>query len=156
MKDHFIDVDVEYNKDAFIAMYDDTLLTTHGSFVSVSSDLTGYEDVVELFDKFCLPLNNNNCSLSTISKPVAIHTNPGNNGLIVFPLKGELEIKFYSANPPIVKGLPMLTPHLKDRPQMSLNEINAINDSKIATKIITKPIAINGRRIYSYKPIFKL
>lgn len=153
MRDHFIDVNVEYNKDAFVAMYSDTSLTTYGSFASVSSDLTGYEDVAELFDKFCLPLNNNNCSLSKIIKPVAIHTNPGNNGLIVFPLTGELEVKFYSASPPIVNGLPMLTPHLKDRPHMSLDEINTINNSKIATKIITKPIAINGRKIYSYRPI---
>jgi hypothetical protein len=134
-------------------MYDENALVAQGPFKYVNTDITVFEAVVELFDKFNLPLNNNNCSLTTICRAVDIHTNPGNNGLIIFPLLGELEVGFYSAEAPIVNGLTMLSPYLKDRPPMSVESIKTILNSKFATKTITTPIAINGRKIYSYRPV---
>ena len=152
MKDHFINIDMDYDIDTFISMYDTTSLQTSGPFAAFNGDLTGYEDVVNLFDKFSLPLNNSNCKLTTIFKAVSVHTNPGNNGLILFPLAGDLVVKFYSAEPPIVNGLPMLTPYLKNRPHLTSNEYNTIINSEFATKILKNPIAINGRKLYAYSP----
>lgn len=152
MKDHFININVEYDIDALSAMYDTPMLSRTGPFVSVNEDITVSEAVSELFDKFNLPLNNSNCSLTTIHKSVEIHTNPGNNGLIIFPVLGELQVEFYSAAPPIVNGLTMLSPNLKDRPRMTAEEVAEIKNSKIASIIVNSPIAINGRRIYSYAP----
>jgi hypothetical protein len=153
MKDHFIDINLEYDIGSLVALYDETSLVSQGPFVHVGTDITVSETVVELFDKFNLPLNNNNCSLTTIRRAVDIHTNPGNNGLIIFPLLGDLEVGFYSAEAPIVNGLTMLSPYLKDRPPISAESIKTILNSKFATKTITKPIAINGRKIYSYRPV---
>ena len=153
MRDHFIDINIAYDVDALVSMYDETLLVSQGPFKYLNTDITAYEAVVDLFDKFNLPLNNNNCSLTTICKAVGIHTNPGNNGLIVFPLLGDLEVEFYSAEAPLVNGLTMLSPYLKDRPPISPDEIKTILNSKSATKVINRPIAINGRKIYSYRPV---
>lgn len=153
MKDHFIDINIDYDTDALASMYNNASgLSRTGPFAAVDADLTLFETVSDLFDKFNLPLNKNNCSLTTIQRPVPIHTNPGNNGLIIFPLSGELQVEFYSAEAPVINGLTMLTPYLKDRPPMSKEDIAVILNSKFVSKVVKTPIAINGRKIYSYYP----
>lgn len=153
MKDHFIKINVEYDIDALSAMYNTTMLSKTGPFVSVNEDITVSEAVSDLFEKFNLPMNNNHCSLTSINRSVGIHTNPGNNGLIIFPLSGDLQVEFYSASAPIINGLTMLSPYLKDRPPITVEDTNAILDSKFASVVVDTPIAVNGRRIYSYTPI---
>jgi hypothetical protein len=153
MKDHFIDINFDYDKDALESMFRNSSdISRTGPFTFVDSDITVLETVSNIFDKFNFPLFNHHCTLTTIRRAVPIHTNPGNNGLIVFPVSGELNVEFYSAPAPVVNGLTLLSPYLKDRPPMTAQEIDEIQNSKFASKVVKNPIAINGRKIYSYYP----
>jgi hypothetical protein len=154
MNEHFIKFKETYNTDFFAAIYENSPLEDLGSFRSVIEDanIVLFEEINVLFDKFNMEPNVRNCSLSKVTRPVAPHTNPGNNGLIIFPISGQLEVSFYSYDAPIVNGVTLLSPYPKDRVQMSPEETAKLNSSKFETFVIDEPIAINGRRIFSYKP----
>lgn len=155
MNEHFINFNENYDRDFFEAVYENSRVETYGSFKSVTEDsnIVFYEEVNSLFDKFCIDLNVKNCSLSRIFRQVVPHTNPGNNGLIIFPINGELEVSFYSYDPPIVNGMTMLSPFPNDRVKLSPVETSKLLRSKFETFVVDSPLAINGRRIFSYRPI---
>jgi hypothetical protein len=154
MDEHFIKVSAEYSKDFFSTIYENNPIKEHGSFRSVTEEagLTMFEEVNTLFNKFSIDCRESNCSLTTIYRPVAPHTNPGNNGLIILPIDGQLEISFYTYDPPIVDGLTMLSPYPKDRVFLTTDETRKLLNSKISTFVITEPIAVNGRKVFSYRP----
>ena len=155
MNDHFIKFKESYDKDFFAAVYENNPVEEFGSFRSVTEDsnLIFLEEVNSLFDKFCIDLTARNCALTRVTRQVVPHTNPGNNGLILFPIDGQLEISFFSYDPPIVNGMTMLSPHPKDRVQLSNDETRKLIKSRFETFVVEDPIAINGRRIFSYRPV---
>lgn len=154
MDEHFIKVSAEYSKDFFTTIYENNPIKEYGSFRHVTEEagLTMLEEVNDLFNKFSIDCRESNCSLTQVYRPVAPHTNPGNNGLIILPISGQLEISFYTYEPPIVNGLTMLSPYPKDRAFLTTEESKKLLDSKISTFVITEPIAVNGRRVFSYRP----
>ena len=155
MNDHYIQFEEEYNKDFFVSLYENNSKILQGSFNTVveESNLIFYEEINRLFDKFSIEVNNRNCSLAKIVRHVVPHTNPGNNGLIMFPVEGKLEISFYSYEPPIINGMTLLSPYPKDRVILSAVQAANLMKSKFETFIVDKPIAINRRKIFSYRPV---
>jgi hypothetical protein len=89
-------------------------------------------------------LNENDVMLSSIEGSTGLHCNPGNNGLLIVPLSGALNFKFYSYSPPVVEGLTSFmyqdtTPEVEETLVETLTNVNV-------------PIAFNGRMIHEYSP----
>lgn len=155
MEEHFIKFTQDYDRDFFTTIYENNAVEESGSFKSVAEDsnIIFLEEINSLFDKFSFDLNPKNCSLSRIFRQVIPHTNPGNNGLIIFPIDGQLEMSFYTYEPPIVNGITMLSPFPKDRMQLTPTETAKLVKSKFETFTIDSPIAVNGRKVFSYRPL---
>lgn len=84
--------------------------------------------------------------LCEILKPLGPYISPRNNGLLIFPISGLLEFKFYSYIPKVVtNGRPVLN---------SYSVSKAIVEPTLTDIIrITKPTAINGLVAHMYQPV---
>lgn len=155
MEDYFIKFKENYNKEFFATVYENSCTEEVGSYRQIveDSNIIFHEEINSLFDRCGIDLNAKNCSLARVTRQVLPHTNPGNNGLVIFPIDGMLEMSFYSYNPPIVNGMTMLSPYPKDRVHLSSIEATKLLKSKFETFTIDNPIAVNGRRIFSYRPV---
>lgn len=97
-----------------------------------------------LFDVMQLPQIRNNCMLGEITERIGLHCNPGNNGLVILPLEGSIDLNFYSMEPPIKNGLTSFLPgDTTYEVEKTLNYI---------VRGIDTPFAFNGRWIHDYWP----
>ena len=100
--------------------------------------------VLPLFGVMQMPHITNNCMLGEITERIGLHCNPGNNGLVILPLEGSIDLNFYSMEPPIRNGLTSFLPgDTTDEVEKTLN---------YAVRGIDTPFAFNGRWIHDYWP----
>lgn len=145
---------LNYNKDLFKNIWEENKhdVKVQGTLNKVKKDLTEIPEVVEMFKILNInPVLKDNADLVNIVGPIGHHTNPRNNGIIVFPIEGILELSFYSYTPEtIIDGRPTL---LADRYEQSF--INKINSTHEYNLYIRQPTAINGTKVHNYRPIGK-
>ena len=102
-------------------------------------------------DKFQFVPHYDDCvEISELTQGTNPHINPGNNGLLIFPISGTVSLKVYSYVPQkrYEKGRPFID--IKNLPESALNDIKA---SMTETINITEPIVVNGLMTHSLEPI---
>ena len=135
----------EYDTDELLKLFDDSTKAISNLWLEVTDDVTSDWNVLPFFGKFDFIRNHkgNMALASVLTSSTNPYVNPGNNGLIFFPLVGSLECSFYSYQPPLVDGRPHLPPR---------NELrNVVKPTKCDVVIIDKPTAINGLIPHSYE-----
>jgi hypothetical protein len=135
----------DYEVDELLKLFDDSKKVISNLWLQVTDDITTDWNVLPFFGKFDFIRSHpgNMALASVLSSTTNPYVNPGNNGLIFFPLKGSLECSFYSYQPPLVDGRPHLPP------RNSLREVIKPLKSNVIT--IDKPTAINGLIPHSYE-----
>lgn len=135
----------DYNTDELLKLFDDSTKVISNLWLEVTDDVTSDWNVLPFFSKFdFIRSHTGNMALaSVLSSSTNPYVNPGNNGLIFFPLAGSLECSFYSYQPPLVDGRPHLPP------RNSLKKV--IEPTKCDVVTIDKPTAINGLIPHSYE-----
>jgi hypothetical protein len=160
--DHYKQFDVEYDRKVLSDLFYEYIydfpsernLRSPFKALSENIDLTSHEVVSALFDAVpTIPVRGHATALCEVTRPVHIHCNPKNNGVIFFPISGSLEVSFFSYNPPVDEtGRPMFSPMPDERPKLTEEETQAMENSLIEKIIVDRPIAINGLKLYSYAP----
>lgn len=156
--EYYKELDTTYNIDGLYSIFLDHIKSctnTNGAFVDVGDvvDLTSFSETMELFDKFpWIPCVSGYAALSSLVRRTHLHTNPGNNGYIVFPLHGNIKMKFYDYLAPLVDGRPTLSPIPGNRVNWTNEDETVARASLAETIVITKPTAINGLKIHSLEP----
>jgi hypothetical protein len=113
-------------------------------WLQVSDDITTDWNILPFLRKFdFIKSHKASLALASVLSPSNPYVNPGNNGLIFFPLKGSMECSFYSFQPPIVDGRPHLPPGNSLK-----NEIKPLKTDVIT---LDRPTAINGLIPHSYE-----
>jgi hypothetical protein len=137
--------DFDYDANELLKLFDDSAKVISNLWLQVTDDITSDWNVLPFFSKFdFIRSHTGNMALaSVLASTTHPYVNPGNNGLIFFPLTGSLECSFYSYQPPLVDGRPHLPP------RNSLGDI--IRPLKSNVVIIDKPTAINGLIPHSYE-----
>lgn len=120
-----------------------TLIREKSIYHSVDPDLIMHAHPEPLID-IGYELNERDVMLSLIESPVGLHCNPGNNGLLIVPLSGALNFKFYSYPAPKVNGLTSFSPS-DTTPEVEQTLVETLTN-------VTTPIAFNGRMIHEYYP----
>jgi hypothetical protein len=165
--DHYKKFDVEYDRKVLSDLFYEYIydfpaeqnLRSPFKALSDNIDLTSHEVVSALFDTVpAIPKTGTIAcrvtALCEITKPVHMHCNPKNNGVIFFPISGSLEVSFFSHNPPLDEnGRPTFSPIPDERPKLTDEEKQAIENTLIEKVILDKPMAINGLKLYSYQPV---
>lgn len=144
-------VEFEYNKETLLALFNDSPKGNyHKHFVEVSlPNIAHHIELSNFFSVFdYITQTDRNVALQEITSEVAPYISPGNNGLIIFPILGALEVSFYNYIPTTDHtGRPQLLP------KESTDIISEITATRCKTIVIDKPTAINGLVVHSYKPL---
>lgn len=145
---------LKYSKELFKTLWEENKhdVKVQGPLNKVKQDLTEIPSIVEMFKLLGIsPILKDNADLVNIVGPIGHHTNPRNNGIIVFPIEGILELSFYSYIPTtVINGRPTLQ---ADRYEQSF--INKIEETHEYTMYLRQPTAINGTKVHNYRPIGK-
>lgn len=160
--DHYKQFDVEYDRKVLVDLFYEYIydfpsernLRSPFKALSENIDLTSHELISKLFDAVpAIPKKAHATALCEITKPVYAHCNPKNNGTVFFPITGSLEVSFFSYNPPLDEtGRPTFSPMPDERPQLSDEEKEVMENSIIETVTLDRPMAINGLKLHSYQP----
>ena len=97
-----------------------------------------------LFEELGMHQNPSDMMLCSIERETGLHCNPGNNGLAILPLEGELNFDFYSFKPPIVEGKTTFMP--------SDTTPVVLETHQTMIRGLDKPLVFNGRLIHNYWP----
>lgn len=100
-----------------------------------------------LFDELGMVQNPSDMMLCSIDRSTGLHCNPGNNGLAIIPLEGELNFDFYDYKPPLVDGKTSFMP--------SDTTPEVLNTHRTMIRGLDKPMVFNGRLIHNYWPTTK-
>lgn len=147
--------DYDLRKELFLELFNSSYKdTTSPVFTKAKVDLLEFEEVINLFKHFNgIPYDIRCIDLVKIERHVAPYISPNNNGMILFPLEGCLEMEFYSFIPEEYEnGRPILLPDIKKTDRF-LKTIKETLIEKI--EINTKPLVINGLVTHSYRPADK-
>jgi hypothetical protein len=97
-----------------------------------------------LFEELGMQQNPSDMMLCSIDRATGLHCNPGNNGLAILPLEGELNFDFYNFKPPLVEGRTSFMP--SDTTQAVLDTYHTL------MRGLDRPLVFNGRLIHDYWP----
>lgn len=141
-------LDVDYDRECLLEIFYKSKKNLNGIMYEVIDHIDTEFSVVKLFEEFnFIKFTQKNLFLGEIIKESPPYINPGNNGQIMFPLLGELEVTFYSYPGEMVEGRPVLLPNRKNQ-----ELTNKILSTKTETILVNKPTVINGLVTHSYKP----
>ena len=144
-------VEFDYDKESLLALFNNSPKGNfHKHFLEVA--LPNISHRIELSNFFSvfhyITQTDRNIALQEITSEVLPYVSPGNNGLIIFPISGALEVSFYDYTPLVNEdSRPQLLP--KDAADI----LDKITATRCKTIIIDKPTAINGLIVHSYKPL---
>lgn len=135
--------DVYYNRHNLTELFIERQQSAADHKTKVTENIIEEPSIVDVFEHFnMIPYNKFNFELVEISSYVPPYISPRNNGLIIFPLLGELQINFYS-----YQGTrESLSPYRK----IIKEEVDEIESTLIETVEINKPMAFNGMVAHSY------
>jgi len=142
-------LDVDYDSDILLDLFHKSNKNLKGIMYEVTDPIDFEFSIIKLFELFnFIKFNRKNIFLGEIVKESPPYINPGNNGQIIFPLFGELELSFYSYSGELINGRPTLPPNWKNK-----ELVDTVLSTKTDTVVINKPIIINGLIAHSYKPL---
>jgi len=143
-------LDIDYDKDQLLELFRLSKKDiSKKNFVEATGDLINNPEVSRLLElfPFITPVSLA-VGLAQLRIDVRPYINDGNNGLIIFPVYGNLDFKFYSYQAPIVNGRPSLSPARNAVPLELLLDIE--ENQVLESFIVDKPVAINGLVPHSY------
>jgi hypothetical protein len=120
------------------------------NIANLGEDCQNSDILAPLFSTFSfIPKNSDSCELSQFIKKGNPRTNPGNNGLLIFPVSGSLSLNIYDYVSEIrdSDGRPLLEPD-----NLSERQLAEIEQTKTETVQIDSPIAVDGLTTYSLNP----
>lgn len=159
---HFFEFDYEYNKQSLQDLYDEYIhefpaernMRSPFRALSDNLDLTSHETVAKMYELMMpIPKRSHFFTVCQLARSVRPHINPRNNGTIFFPISGSFSIDFYNFETPVdFDGRPTFSPMPEERPELSPEQEQALQDSKFMTLEVTKPVAVNGLKLHGYQP----
>lgn len=148
-----ININFEYDKTELLDLFNNSEKEYITKFSRTKAILDENVNELALFSKYFdtfpfIPRYDLSIELGQITGNSPPHVNPGNNGLLIFPVSG---------NPLILNTYSYITPFkdtntgrpIMDVANMSPEELAAIETTIIETKEITQPIAIDGLTTFS-------
>lgn len=96
-------------------------------------------DIMPMNDILERTLSKNDFGLSTMICPTQFHTNPKNNGLIIFPLTNNLKFQFSNNTQIIIDGPTLINGRMKHR-YFPVNDVAMFYAIKIPLEISWKEI----------------
>ena len=136
-------LNIHYDRVGLLKLFSELPKASIKSMYQVKDDITDLPTVVELFHKIpVIPHNKFNFELGSINKYVPPYVSPGNNGLVIFPLEGNLTVNFYSY-PATRETLSPFIPRSKDK-------IAEIEHTLISSVLVDRPFAFDGLVPHSY------
>jgi hypothetical protein len=142
---------LKFNKDLFLNIFDlSEKDSSSDAYTKSKFDLLDLDEIKEIFKYFdFIPYDRRSIELTRIEKQVRPYVNPNNNGLILLPLTGSLEIEFFSHVPEYKDNRPILNPLTKKSDEL----LETIYKSRIEKIEINSPVAFNGLIPHCYSPI---
>jgi hypothetical protein len=118
-------------------------------FTKSKVNLLNVKEINEIFEYFkFIPYDLRSIDLVKIENSVGPYINPKNNGLILLPLSGTLDIIFYDYVPTYKNNRPILDPNTKKSEEL----LKKIEDSYIEAIKVSSPVAFNGLIPHKYTP----
>lgn len=142
-------LDINYDKDQLLELFRTSEKDiSKKNFVESAGDLINNTEIARLLELYpFISVAPSSIGLVRLMKDVRPYINEGNNGMIIFPIYGKLDFRFYSYEAPVVNGRPSLSPE-KDAVSDELK--TQIETMLSDTIIIDKPTIINGLIPHSY------
>lgn len=144
--------DFSYDPTAFLTLFNDSTKSSLSNFNRILANLPSGICETDLmkpfFDAFnFIPKNDLSIEILQLTGNSKPHINPGNNGIILFPLQGSILLNHYS----------YITPYkdenrrpVMNQQNMSDAELLAIESTKIDTTVIDRPTLIDGLQTMSF------
>lgn len=150
-----ITINLDYDKTELLELFNNSEKLLLTSFDRVKADLPEgacdlpiFAKYFEMFSQF-VPKHDLSLELLQIAGNVRPHINPGNNGLIIFPISGTpLTLNTYSYATPYKDkgGRPIM-----DAINMSPEEVSEIEATLIESIAVTQPILVDGLTTLSFR-----
>jgi hypothetical protein len=125
----------------------ETLLHVEKGIYNCVNPMALMQERRPLFSELGMHQNSSDVMLCSIEKATGLHCNPGNNGLAILLLEGQLNFDFYSYKAPMVEGKTSFMPG-DTTPEV-------INTHQTMIRGLDKPMVFNGRLIHNYWPTTK-
>jgi hypothetical protein len=149
-----ININYEYSKQELADLFAGLSKTQATNSTRLMADLGensfDLESLSPFFTKFnFIPKNDLSVELAEFVNITKPHINPGNNGLLIFPVSGSMTLNTYSYMTTTVddNGRPTM-----DFLNMSEEEIDVIEGTKTGSVVIDTPIAVDGLTTFSLEP----
>lgn len=154
MTSSHIDIKFDYQKQELLNLFNNSPKTQPTNSSRIVADL-GKNAIdstllAPFFNKFSfIPKNDLSYELIQLLEKTRPHINPGNAGLLIFPVNGLLTLNTYSYVTPTKDSNGRLT---MDFLNMSDEEITEIEKTKIESVGIASPTAVDGLTTFSLEP----
>lgn len=140
--------DFEYDSRFFLEIFEKNLKDEAvRAFSKTQYDIHQESYIDKFYQKFkFIPRDRRSIEILEVRERVGPYISPGNNGTILFPLRGELEYNFYSYVPETIENnRPILKPGTANK--------DVVYPTLLETIKINKPTAINGLVTHMYRPL---
>lgn len=145
-------INLSYDKTKLIELFEHGETSVVKTLIQYTNKKQVFEqkEIQRLLDIFSfIPKHPDSIDLGEIYKTINPYISPGNNGLIVLPLRGLARFDFYTYPGEIINGRPNYTRGLIQ----TRNDIKDVLDTKFDSVIVSKPIVFNGLITHSYEPL---
>jgi hypothetical protein len=143
----------DYDPSDFLKLFNDSeksVLTDSITQANLGENVTESPLLESFFYRFpFISKNNSSAELIQFVGSTRPHINPGNNGLLVFPIRGSLTLNTFSYVPPTKdeNGRPTMDPK-----SLTEGEIAAIEATKVDSVTVSTPMAVDGLTTHSFSP----
>lgn len=151
MKSH-ISINFDYSKSTLLDMFNSVSKTAFPRWnkANLPAGVNEFVEFESYFNAFTFLLKEDDTiEISELTANTKPHVNPGNNGLIVFPISGTLTLNTYSY---VSKTLDQYGRRAIDTAAMTEEEQAQIESTLIESVDITSPMAIDGLTTFSLHP----
>lgn len=146
-------INFSYDKQSLLNLFTNspkevTPKITHAEISDGFCDLPEFD---VFFEKFkMIPRHNGYPALSEITATLPPHANPGNNGLIIFPVAGIVRLTTYEYD---LHRQDSNGDSVIDNSVVNNNTLNEIETTLLETYDIVEPIVIDGKKTHTFSPV---
>lgn len=145
-------LDIKYDNNRFLELFRTAKksLAKKNFIEAVDGDFFTDSETQRILSLFpFIPAFPASVGFTQLRKDLRPYINDGNNGLIIFPIIGKLDFRFYNYQAPVVNGRPVLSPIQGATPEELLTDIeqNHLSETVI---VESGGIVINGQVPHSY------
>lgn len=141
-------LDINYDKDHLLALFRSAKKSLAKKNFIEATDVVDDPEISRLLNMFpYVPPLDPSVGLVQLRTDVRPYINDGNNGMIIFPIFGKLDVRFYSYQAPVVDGRPSLSPA---QGAVSDELLAQVETTVSETLIVDKPTLINGQVVHSF------